>query len=211
MATVDAEHELVEQAVAGDRLSLERLLLLHASRLAQHLQPRISNVLQGVIDVDDILQQTFLQVFRDISTFQPRGQGSFFAWLRGIAENRLYDCVRELKRKKRGGDRKRQRTAGHEAAASAQDILNVLSAQNGTPSQSIARREAVQAIQVGVAGLPDDQRDAVRLHCIEGRSLAETAETMGKTTGAVRALIHRGKQKLQESLDRSAIWMSRGQ
>ena len=94
------EHELVEQAVAGDRLSLERLLLMNATRLAQHLQTTIPNVLRGVVEVDDILQQTFLQAFRDIGTYQQRGQGSFFVWLHGIAENRLLDCIREHKRKK---------------------------------------------------------------------------------------------------------------
>ncbi len=87
------------------------------------------------------------------------------------------------------------------------DILNEFAANNGTPSQSIARREAIQAVQVGVAGLQVDQREAIRRHYIEGQSLVETAESMGKTVGAVRALIYRGKCKLQEKMDRSAVWM----
>jgi RNA polymerase sigma-70 factor, ECF subfamily len=209
MSGIASEQALVEQAIAGERLALERLLVLHARRLSHHLQPKIPEVLWGVVDVDDILQQTFLQVFRDIRTFEPAGQGSFYAWLRGIAENRLFDCIRQHKRKKRGGDFKRQ-VGGGRGQSSAADILDLLSGGGSTPSVSVARQEVIDAIQIGVACLPDDQRKAIQLHCLEGRSLDETAQLMNKTSGAVRALVHRGKLKLQDQLDRSALWLSQG-
>ena len=208
MSATLSEQTLVEQAIAGERLALERLLLMHARRLSMHLAPKIPDVLKGVVDVDDILQQTFLQVFRDIRTFEPAGQGSFYAWLRGIAENRLFDCIRQHKRKKRGGDFRRQVKAGAEHSSAAADILDLLSGAQGTPSVSVARRELIDAIQVGVACLPEDQRRAIQLHCLEGKSLDETAQLMDKTPGAIRALVHRGKCNLQEQLDRSAIWLS---
>ena len=86
----------------------------------------------------------------------------------------------------------------------------MLSGKKGTPSVSVARRELIDAVHVGLACLPEDQRKAIQLHCLEGRSLEETAELMEKTPGAIRALVHRGKGKLQEQLDRSAIWLSQG-
>ena len=72
----------------------------------------------------------------------------------------------------------------------------------------LAAREAVGAIRVGIAGLPDDQREAIRLHVLEGRSLAETAAAMNRSPGAVRALIHRGKQQLRDGLGRASVWLS---
>jgi RNA polymerase sigma-70 factor (ECF subfamily) len=209
MSEIGSEHVLVRQAIAGERLALERLLLMHARRLARHLQPKIPDVLKGVVDADDILQQTFLQAFRDIRTFEPGGQGSFYAWLRGIADNRLFDYIREHKRKKRGGDFRRQVAGGNQGSVAA-DILDLLSAGKTTPSVSVARREMIDALQIGVACLPEDQRQAIRLHCLEGRSLDETAQLMERTPGAIRALVHRGKCRLQEQLDRSALWLSRG-
>lgn len=209
MSGIATEQTLVEKAIAGDRLAVERLLVLHARRLSRHLQPKIPDMLQGVVDVDDILQQTFLQVFRDIQTFEPAGEGSFYAWLRGIAENRLFDCIRQHKRKKRGGEFKRQIAAGH-GQSTAADILDLLAGNTSTPSVSVARREMIDAIHAGLACLPEDQRRAIQLHCLEGRSLDETAKLMNKTPGAVRALVHRGKVKLQDQLDRSALWLSRG-
>jgi RNA polymerase sigma factor (sigma-70 family) len=72
----------------------------------------------------------------------------------------------------------------------------------------MARRDAVLAVQVAVAGLPADQREAVRLHLLEGKSLQETAVAMDRTKSAVRSLIHRGKQKLSEALGRASLWFS---
>jgi RNA polymerase sigma-70 factor (ECF subfamily) len=204
-----SEHDLVRRAIAGERLSLERLLLLHARRLSRHLQPAIPSVLRGVVDVDDILQQTFLQVFRDIRTFEPAKQESFYAWLRAIADNRLVDCVREHTRKKRGGDFRRQVAGGHQGSAAA-DILDLLAGSKASPSVSVSRREMIEAIQIAVASLPEDQRQAIQLHCLDGRSLDESAQLMEKSPGAIRALVYRGMCKLREQLDRSALWISQG-
>ena len=58
--------------------------------------------------------------------------------------------------------------------------------------------------------LPDEQRLAICLHVLEGRSLEETAAIIGRTPGAVRALIYRAKQQLREGLGRASAWLSNG-
>lgn len=199
------EQDLVQEAVAGDRLALDRLLAMHAVALAKHLQPRMPSSLSGVIDADDVLQQTFLQAYRDIRSFQPYHQGSFYAWLRGIADNRLLDCVRELKRKKRGGEFRRVQRP-HDAASSLGDFLETLVSAKRSPSQSVAIHEAEAVLLAGIEVLPSDQREAIQRHCLEGQSLQEVADAMGRTSGAVRALVHRGKRRLQEDIDHSAVW-----
>ena len=54
----------------------------------------------------------------------------------------------------------------------------------GTPSQNAAQQEAVLAVQVGVSALPPDQREAIRMHCLDRLSLEETAEVMQRSPGA---------------------------
>ena len=201
------EQTLVDQAIAGDRKAMERLLVLHGRRLSEYLAPRMPAALSGILDAEDILQQTFLQAYRDISGFKPRHQGSFYAWLRGIADNRLLDCIREQRRKKRGGEFRRTELALGQSDASALDILNTLCAPIGTPSQSLGLREAEDLLKTALEHLPDDQREAVQRHCLQGESLQDTAIAMGKTSGAIRALVHRGKAKLLDILSRSDIWM----
>ena len=52
-----------------------------------------------------------------------------------------------------------------------------------------------------LARLPEDQRLAVELHHLEGRTLAETAEIMGRTRSAVASLVFRGLRNLRRMLD----------
>ncbi len=84
----------------------------------------------------------------------------------------------------------------------------MLSARDRTPSQSIARREAVGAVQVAIAGLPDDYQQAIRLRYFEGKSLAETAAGMDRTPGAVRGLLDRAKEKMLAALGRASLYLS---
>jgi RNA polymerase sigma-70 factor (ECF subfamily) len=71
----------------------------------------------------------------------------------------------------------------------------------------IARDEALQALHIALAGLATDQREAIRLRHLEGKSLEETAAAMGRTPDAVRGLVHRGKQQLQEAMGRASRWL----
>ncbi len=57
--------------------------------------------------------------------------------------------------------------------------------------------------------LPDDQREAIRLRYLSGRSLEETAAAMQRSPGAVRGLVQRAKQALRGAMVRSTLWLSK--
>jgi RNA polymerase sigma-70 factor (ECF subfamily) len=208
MSANQHDQGLIDKAVSGDRPALERMLLDHCDRLSRHIAPRIPLSVRSVLGAEDVLQETFAQVFRDIRGFEPRSSESFFAWLRTIAEHRLQDNLRELKRKKRGGGRRRTFKAARPEDSSAAELVEMLSAGEGTASRLMARHEAVGAVQVAIAGLPDDYQQAVRLRYLEGKSLAETAEAMGRTPGAIRGLLDRAKDKMREALGRASLYLS---
>jgi len=204
-----SEHQLIAQAASGDHVALERLLLANYDRLARSIGAKLPASVQQVIDVDDILQQTFLQVFRDIRNFEAQSGASFFSWIKTVAENRLLDTIKGLKRKKRGGAHHRLREVNDGQASSIKDLVEMLSAHGRSPSRSFARHEAIQAVQIGLASLPHDQREAIRLRFISGKSLEEVATLMGCTRAAVRGLIYRGKQGLHNAMGRSSRWLSK--
>jgi RNA polymerase sigma-70 factor (ECF subfamily) len=202
-----AESDLLAKACGGDRVALERLLVAHCTPLARHIAAKIPSSFQGVLSPEDILQQTLFRAFRGIDRYKPTSASSFSVWLKTIAENELRNTLGALTRKKRGGDRGRVPWRAADGSGSLLDLVEVLSGGGGTPSRSAMRREAVEAVQVGMAGLPEDQREAIRLHFLEGRSLDETAAAMGRTYSAVRSLIHRAKQNLRAMLGRSSRWL----
>jgi RNA polymerase sigma-70 factor (ECF subfamily) len=201
------EHALAAQAVAGDRVALERLLLAHYDRLTRIIQPKLPPRLQSTQAVEDILQQTFLQAFRDVHNFSPRPDASFGDWLSRIADNRLLDAIKEHDRQKRGGDWHRVEGVANDDSRLI-PLLDLLSSEEPNPSSVVARGEALHALQIALAGLEDDQRDAIQLHLLEGISLDGVATQLNRTPNAIRGLIHRGKQKLRDAMGRASVWLS---
>ena len=65
-------------------------------------------------------------------------------------------------------------------------------------------------MQVAIASLADEQREAIRLHYFERLTLEETATAMRRSTGSVRGLLQRAKQQLRQQMDRSSKWLSGG-
>jgi RNA polymerase sigma-70 factor, ECF subfamily len=204
-----AEDHWVQQAVAGCEAALERLLLTHYDRLAADISRKLPGELRGLIAPDDVLQEAFVVAFREIRDFVPQGAGSFYAWLVAIARHRLLDLVKGQRAAKRGGGRVALTGCAGSPDESLVGLLEMLNIQEHTPSRSVARREAVSAVQVGLAGLKDDYREALRLRYIEGLPVAEVAARLGRTAHAVHMLCHRGLQQLHAALGRSSQFFSR--
>lgn len=200
---------LLMMARDGDEIALQQLLLAYSSSLAYSVRGRIPPRLQSMVDVEDILQNTFIHVFRSFSSFRGQDIESFATWLRVIADARLADTIRTATRKKRGGDFNQVNVGDSGTSRSCLLLINVLHVESGqTPSRIVAAGEAVAALQVALAGLPDEQRNVIWLRYFEHLSAEEIADATGKTQAAVRGLLHRGKAALQESLGNTSRWFS---
>jgi RNA polymerase sigma-70 factor (ECF subfamily) len=207
MPNDDAERRLIEQAKKGDRVALQELFLDHYTSLKRHVTQKLPQSAQRILSAEDVVQETLLQAYRDIGLFD--AGRPFGPWLKGIADNRLRDAVRRLERKKRGGDRRRAQVGPETQSSSIVELVDVLSARGHTPGRSVARREAVEAVRIGIAGLPPDQREAIRLRFLEGKNLEETALAMNRTPASVRSLVHRAKEKLRDFMGRASLWLSK--
>jgi RNA polymerase sigma-70 factor (ECF subfamily) len=200
MSTSSGQTDLIEQARAGDRAALQQLLWDHYNRLVGFIRPRLSGNLQRLIAVEDVVQETFIQAIRDIGNCQATSDQAFAAWLSAIAEHRLHDIIKGLYRQKRGGDRRQVEAPVAGSAGGLVELVDLISDHRSTPGGRLTRHEAVQAMQIGIAGLPDDQREAVRLRYLEGKSIEETAAELGRTAAAVNGLVRRAKESLRSIL-----------
>jgi RNA polymerase sigma-70 factor (ECF subfamily) len=121
----------------------------------------------------------------------------------------LRNAVNALNRKKRGGGLRRVRLSrlGRESSSvgSSERLLD----SADTPAAAMALREAVLAAQSAVQALPSDQRQAVELRLVQGKSVEEAAASMQRSPGAVRGLVRRAQQALRQVLGRSSRWFSR--
>jgi RNA polymerase sigma-70 factor, ECF subfamily len=209
MSTTNNQTDLIQQARAGERAALQQLLWDHYDRLIGFITPRLSGNLQRLIAIEDVIQETFIQAIRDIGSCQATSELSFAAWLSAIAEHRLHDIIKGLYRQKRGGDRRQVEALASVSGRGLVDLVELISDHRSTPGRRLGRQEAVQAMQIGIAALPDDQREAVRLRYLEGKSIEQTAQEMARTTAAVNGLVRRAKESLRATLLDSSQWLSR--
>ncbi|RMF75694.1 MAG: sigma-70 family RNA polymerase sigma factor [Planctomycetota bacterium] len=196
------EETLIERAVSGDEAALEAVMLSHHTRLAQEVDRKTPTTLRGVIAADDVLQEAYVIVFREIRRFQWRGAGSFYAWVATIAERRLFDAIKAERAAKRGGGRARVQPADADEHAIL-GWLEVLSVYERTPSRSVAGREAIAALNEAIAALNPAQREAMRLRYVEGLPVSVAAERMQRSEGAVCQLCQRALKNLRAALGSS--------
>jgi RNA polymerase sigma-70 factor, ECF subfamily len=78
-----------------------------------------------------------------------------------------------------------------------------LVADQSSPSQKAIRKEQWDRLVDALAQLPADQRTALELRHLQGRSIPEICEEMSRTTAAVAGLLRRGLKTLRALLDQS--------
>src|SRR5262249_5362239 len=159
------EQEFIARAVGGDRQALVALLYQHYEPLAAHLRRKLPAGARGVLDVDDILPQTFLKAFQPIHTFAARRYHAFYHCLLTLRDLACLDAARGRQRGPDHRDGPPSLTAADGPAPEAVDAE--------TPSGAAARGEAVRAVHRALTALPPRQREAVAMVSLEGLSLTE--------------------------------------
>lgn len=208
MSLTEGQFEtLLAKAKSGGQDSLLELVLQYQSVLTAFVDKQLGQHLSNVLSEEDILQETFVHALRSITKFEGDNQIGFVAWLKAIATNRIRDAARKASTAKRGGGMN-QVVNREQAESKAFDLIHELSGDGYTPSFFAARQEAISAINAAIIVLPDDQREAIIMHCYEKLTLEETAQRMNRSRDSVRGLIQRGKQALRISMDASSKWFS---
>lgn len=153
---------------------------------------------QAKVGASDMVQQAMLQAVQGLEGFRGSTEAEFRGWLRQILARHLCHLDRDLHRGKR--DIRREQSMEQKLAQSSMRLEGLLAGDGPTPSQNVAFGENVLQVAEAVERLPDAQRDAVRLHYLDGLKLSEVATKMDKSTGAVAGLLHRGMKTLRAQL-----------
>src|SRR5215471_13391159 len=168
---------LIARVAAGDDGALRELFFRHAPWLAARLR-----VVLPAADVEDVLQDTFLGVWRGAAGYRP--EGSPGGWLWGIARRQAALWLR-----RRGP---------------AELLLPAVVAADGQhpgdPAEAaLSRAELAQAVSaLGPEG--GAARETWRLMYVEDKSVAEVAKLMGVSAGTVKSRAHRARQLMREAL-----------
>ena len=181
MADTPDTKTLLEQARDGDRAAFDAAASECRGRLEGFVKTRLGSHLRSVVEVEDVIQETYAQAIASISRFEWRGEGSFLRWLNRIAEHAILNLAK--KQKMRGGA---VLFVDHDAPGS-----------DPAPSKIIRRQERRDRLQHALAGLPSDYREAIELVRIQGLQVKEAATRMNRSPKAVMHLLARGLRELK--------------
>jgi RNA polymerase sigma-70 factor (ECF subfamily) len=201
------EEELIRGAVAGDKVALQSLLLLFYSDIEVTIRQNLGADLAAKLEAQDLMQEVLVAAYQQIKSFAPSDEGSFRAWLKQIAENRVIDAARKFQRIKRGGQAK-ELDIHRFATESLDNVWDWVFAESNPPDRPVRRQEAREAVQVCLARLPDDQRQAIIAFYFEQQDTREVARRMDRSPGALRELLRRARANLAKDLGTASKWLS---
>lgn len=147
------------------------------------------------LEAEEIAQETFLKVFKNISVFSP-ARGNFKTWLLKIARSQSVDTFRMLKRRW-------SRFVSEDTFEDAEANHNRYERGSyGSDAEALLMsRQLGAALDAALLKLPKDQRLAFVLKAQEGMSYNEIGEIMNASHASVDSLIYRARKKLQSLLE----------
>jgi RNA polymerase sigma-70 factor (ECF subfamily) len=160
----------------------------------QHLDQR----LRGKLDSSDVVQQALLQAHQSLDQFRGQTEAERVAWLRQVLIRCLANALRDFKRDKR--DVARERSLEEAVDASSARLADWLAAEQSSPSARVEEHEEVLRLADAMSRLPEAQREALRLQHLEGWSLAQIGEKLGRSPAAVAGLIKGAMKQLRQSM-----------
>ena len=190
------DHELATSS-AADQAERERLIaLVELARagdteafglLYDHYHPSVYRFLYyrlgSVPLAEDLTSETFFRALRSMNGFRWQGR-DFGAWLMTIARNLTTDHYKSSR------TRLEQTT----------EDLSTLDDTTDGPEGEVLSRLTNEVLLEAVRELPSDQQDCVVMRFLQGMSLAETAEAMERTAGAIKQLQLRAVRNLAKQL-----------
>lgn len=207
---VDANQRSGEPAApsnGGELGEFSILLFRHAERLTRYIEGKIPAALRGVLSAEDIFQEVAIAAVGSSTGFHNRGPEAFWAWVKTIADHRLIDAIKTSRAIRRAGQNGAHRVAPVRASSIA-DYYQGFAAPGRSPSREVFAKEGVGALQIGMAMLLPEEREAIQRVELDGEPLDDVAARMGRTSDAVRSLIHRGHKKLQKFLGTASRFLS---
>ena len=173
-----SDADLLRRIAEGDETALNTLFDRHAAWLQMRLRQRTSDPDL----VADVLQDTFVVVWR--SSRKYRGEGDVGAWIWGIAIRRLISLLR-----------------GHrEPRPASADVIAAASPATGSAEDQILVAVEHGALGTALGRLSPELRTIVQATLIDGLTTREAARLLGLPQGTVKSRMRAAKSQLRGQL-----------
>jgi RNA polymerase sigma-70 factor (ECF subfamily) len=191
---------LLVLAKAGDGAALGKLLERYRNYVGLLIQLQVGRRLRSKVDVEDLLQEIWLEIHRKIVLFRGSSEREFLTWARRLIGSILANQVRHYFGTKRR-DLRLERALIDELDQSSRSLNESLVASSSSPSQKAVRREQAVLLADALQKLPKDYREVIILRQLEGLSFPDVARRMERTEDSVKNVWLRALARLRRTLE----------
>jgi RNA polymerase sigma-70 factor (ECF subfamily) len=182
----DATYQLLERAKEGDGEALNVLFARHIPMLRRFASGRLPRWARDIADTQDLVQETVLQMFKRVGTFQPRGDGALQAYLRQALMNRIRNEFRHKGRR-----------------PPFEGLDEEVPGDRTTPLEAAIRQEQLDRYDTALSRLSEAERELIVARVEVGLTYEEMADALGKPSwNAARMATARALLRLAEELKR---------
>jgi len=173
--SIDDDYSIIRQFIDGDKSAFQILVKRHKEKVRNIIYITMNNSAL----VDDIAQDVFITVYRNLKHF--RYESQFTTWLYRITVNRCKDYLRKMNVRK---------------------IFFPIEegAEVSEYSSPVENNDVSRIVMDAISKLPVKLRMPLILKDIEGFSYQEISESLNCEMGTVKSRIFRGREKLKEIL-----------
>lgn len=156
--------------------AFRQLVSLYSRPLYSHIR----NIVLNHDDTDDVLQNTFIKVFKNLGGF--KGESKLFSWMYRIATNEAITFINQ-KAKKQG--------------ITNEEVLQK-AVQNLTAEEHFEGDEIQLKLQQAISILPEKQQLVFKMKYFEDLKYEEISEVLGTSVGALKASYHHAVKKIED-------------
>src|SRR5262245_31309209 len=179
--------EIVRRVRGGDRALFEILMRRHNQRVYRAARA----VLKDEREVEDVMQQAYINAFTHLHQFEERSQ--FSTWLTRIILNEAFGRRRKLLM-----ESKAMMASGIDAHPG--EVMESIRSPQPDPEHQAYAQELRHVLQEAVDMLPEAYRTVFMLRDIEGLSTAETGEGLNLGEEAVKTRLHRARAMIRRAI-----------
>jgi RNA polymerase sigma-70 factor, ECF subfamily len=180
--------EIIQRVMAGETALFEILMRRHNQRVYRTARA----VLRDESDVEDVMQQAYINAFTHLPRFEARSQ--FSTWLIRITLHEAFARRRKL--------RSRDPMAARSWAPVEDEgeVMATLIAPEADPERQAYAGELARVLEAAVDALPDTYRTVFMLRDVEGLTTSETADGLGLGDEAVKTRLHRARVMVRRAV-----------
>ena len=186
--------ELIERCISKDACAWDEFIRQYQGLVRKAVYYRLNKGLRN--DVDDIVQEVFLGIWKDDKLSKIRDTSRLKGWLFIVTIN-LTASYGRLPCKKWKMTRSIHEKLSYDKSATLEDTI---ASSLPDPARSAEIKETISCVEEGIGTLRMKERRALKLNIYDGQTQEEISEIMNIPANTAASLIRRAKIKVQEGM-----------